>query len=282
MLSFSGAARAATVGVAVAAAFAAVPVAAQTIIPQTALTPSGQYYTAGIGGGIGNVVVMTGGGNAPGIGDPTGRNDDGFSGPINLGFSLNFFGSNYSQFFINNNGNVSFGAGISNFIPTGLTGASSPVISPYFADVDTRNAASGVVHLRTDIANEVIVTWDNVGRFDAHGDLLDSFQLVVRGSNFAVPNGEGTIGFFYRDMPWIATDTSTTAAVGFGNGAGGFEALQGSNTSTINTAVANHFVWFDQNLAVVPVNPVPEPETYALMMLGLAGLGAYTRRRKQR
>lgn len=281
MLSLSSAARAATIDAAVAAAFAAVPVAAHTTIPQTALTPSGQYYTAGIGGGIGNVAVMTGGGNAPGIGDPTGRNDDGFSGPINLGFNLNFFGSNYSQFFINNNGNISFGAGISSFLPTGLSGASAPVIAPYLADVDTRNEASGVVHLRTNIADEAIVTWDNVGRYSEHGDLLDSFRLVVRGSGYAVPNGEGTIGFFYRDMPWILTDISATAAVGFGNGAGGFEALGGSNTSTINTAVANHFVWFDQNLAVVPLNPVPEPETYALMMLGLVGLGAYTRRRKQ-
>ena len=33
----------------------------------------------------GNVAVMTGGGNAPGVGIPSGRNDDGFSGPINLG-----------------------------------------------------------------------------------------------------------------------------------------------------------------------------------------------------
>lgn len=282
MLFFRKSARAAIIGATFAAAFAGAPVFAQTIVPQTALTPSGQYYTDQIGGGIGNVVVMTGGGNANGIGDPTGRNDDGFSGPINLGFTLNFFGTNYTQFYINNNGNISFTAGISSFIPTGLTGATAPVISPYFSDVDTRNALSGVVHLRTDIANEDIVTWDNVGRFSSRGDLLDSFQLVVRGADYAIPNGEGSIGFFYRDMPWILTDTSTTAAVGFGNGAGGFEALEGSNTSTINAAVANHYLWFDQNLVVVPVTPIPEPETYAMMLFGLAGIGAYARRKKQR
>ena len=282
MSTFVGATRTAAIGLATAASFALVPASAQTIVPQTALTPLGQYYTQAIGGGIGGVVVMTGGGNANGAGNLTGRNDDGFSGPINLGFTLNFFGTNYNSFFINNNGNVSFGAGIESFIPTGLTGAAAPVISPYFADVDTRAAQSGVVHKRTDIANEIIVTWDSVGRFDAHGDLLDSFQLVVRGPGYNIPNGEGSIGFFYRDMPWIVTDTSATAAVGFGNGAGGFEALEGSNTSTINAALANHYVWFDQNLVVVPANPVPEPETYAMMLLGLAGLGAYTRRRKQR
>ncbi|HEY2188719.1 MAG TPA: nidogen-like domain-containing protein [Caldimonas sp.] len=261
------------------AAFASVPAQAQLVVPQSALTPSGQYYTDLIGGGIGSVVVMTGGGNDPGIGLASGRNDDGFSGPINLGFTLNFFGTNYTQFFANNNGNISFGAGISEFIPTGPTGATSPVISPYFADVDTRGGASGVLHIRNDIANEVILTWDSVGYFDEHTDKLNSFQLVVRGPSFAIPNGEGAIGFFYKNMPWIGTDTSTTAAVGFGNGAGGFEVLEGSNTATINTAIANHDIWFGQNLVVVPP-PVPEPETYALFLAGLGTLGVIARRRR--
>lgn len=273
--------RLAVIAVAFGAAFVTPPSSAQTIVPQSALVSSGQYYTDTIGGGIGSIVVMTGGGNASGVGAVSGRNDDGFSGPINLGFTLSFFGTSQTQFFANNNGSISFGAGISAFIPTGPTGAASPVISPYFADVDTRGALSGVLHLRNDIANEVILTWDHVGYFSAHDDKLDSFQLVVRGPSFSVPNGEGTIGFFYKDMPWISTDTSTTAAVGFGNGAGQSEVLQGSNTATINSALANHYVWFDQNLVVVPP-PIPEPETYALMAAGLAVLGAVARRRKGR
>ena len=108
--------------------------AAETTIPDSQLTPDGgNLYT----NNFGSVVVMTGGGNAPGIGDPTGRNDDGFSGPINLGFSLNFFGTTYTSFYINNNGNISFGDGIAAYTPNGPTGASQPIISPFFGDVDT-------------------------------------------------------------------------------------------------------------------------------------------------
>ena len=120
-----------------------------------------------IGGGIGNIVVMTGGGNAAGIGNPTGRNDDGFSGPIPLGFTLTFFGNNYTSFRANNNGNISFTGGISAFTPSGPQGQNAPIISPFFADVDTRTSP-GVMRLRTDIPNEIIVTWDQAGFFGGH------------------------------------------------------------------------------------------------------------------
>ena len=57
--------------------------------------------------------------------------------------------------------------------------------------------------------------------------------------------------------------------------------LEGSNTSTINAALANHYIWFDQNLVVVPP-PVPEPETYALLLAGLAALRLVVRGGKRR
>ncbi|MDQ8020769.1 MAG: PEP-CTERM sorting domain-containing protein [Moraxellaceae bacterium] len=251
--------------------------AAVSTVPQTALVPSDYYYTDLIGGGIGNVVVTTGGGaSAPNIGDPSGRNDDGFSF-LNLGFNVTFFGNTYSSLYINNNGNVSFGAGISAYVPVGPTGAIAPVISPFFGDVDTRNAASGVVHVRTDIANQVIVTWDQVGYYSSQGNPLNSFQLVLRGDNYVVPVGEGSIGFFYQDMGWENTQTSTTAAVGFGDGQGNGKVLEGSNTDNLNLVLDNHHIWFDPNLN--PVSQVPEPGALALLGIGLlAGFGARARK----
>ena len=104
-----------------------------TTIPQSALVASDYYYTDLIGGGIGNVVVTTGGGNAANVGAADGRNDDGFS-LVNLGFTINYLGSSYTSLYINNNGNVSFGSGIS---------ACSSACSADLSDVGAGDPPSG-------------------------------------------------------------------------------------------------------------------------------------------
>jgi len=264
--------RSAILGVAGVIAFSSLLGAAEVTIPNSALIPSTSLYTSTYG----DVVVTTGGGNAANVGAADGRNDDGFRGPINLGFSLNFFGTTYTQFFINNNGNVSFGNGISAFIPDGPTGATSPVISPFFADVDSRGGASGVVHL-SQLANEDIITWDHVGYYDSHSDKLDTFQLILRGPGFSVPAGEGQIGFFYTGMQWDSTDTSTVAAIGFGDGAGNSIVLQGSTQPGTAALTQNNHIWFDLNDSGVPVTPppasgVPEPGSVSLVLAGAGAL----------
>ena len=255
-------------------------------IPQTSLVPSTTYYTDIIGGGIGSALIMTGGGNAANIGGS--RNDDGFSGPIPLGFSLSFFGNTYTSFYANNNGNITFTSGLASFTPTGPQGTSQPVISPFFADVDTRDLASGLMSLRNDILNEMIITWDHVGYFGAHGDLLNSFQLVLRGPGYAVPAGEGSIGFFYRDMQWETGDASggtggfggTPGAVGFGDGASNGIVLAGSIQNGIAGVVNNHHIWFYENLTPVePPAAIPEPGTFLLLGIGMVPMVARLRRK---
>ena len=73
------------------------------------------------------------------------RNDDGsteydISSVFEVG--LNFFGNSYTKLFVNTNGNITFGDGLDTFTPESITGNfGSPIIAPFWADVDTRDGA---------------------------------------------------------------------------------------------------------------------------------------------
>ena len=165
------------------------------------------------------------------------------------------------------------------------------MIAPFFADVDTRGALSGLVYYNTTIPNETIITWDHVGYYGAHDDKLDTFQLVVRGPDFAIPAGQGQIGFFWTTMQWETGDASggcggfggTPAAVGFGDGQMNGFVLQGSIQNGISSVVNDEMIWFDLSGqgTPTPVSTIPEPETYTLMLGGLALLAAVARRRRR-
>ena len=252
------------------------------------MIPSTTLYTTDFG----TQIITTGGGNAANVGAASGRNDDGFQGPIDLGFTLsNFFGGSYTQFYLNNNGNITFTDGLAQYTPSGPQGASVPVIAPFFADVDTRGAGSGLVYYNTSIPNELIVTWDRVGYYNGHDDKLDTFQLVLRGDDYAIPAGEGQIGFFWTTMAWETGDASggssgfggTPAAVGFGDGQSNGYVLQGSLQNGISGVVNNEKLWFNlsDTGTPVPVTGVPEASTWALIILGFAGVGFVTYRRRR-
>ncbi|MEE8107282.1 MAG: nidogen-like domain-containing protein [Planctomycetota bacterium] len=228
--------------------------------------------------------------------------DDAPSAFTPIGFTVDFFGTNYSSLFVNNNGNVTFDAALPAFTPFPLLTTSRVIIAPFFADVDTRTG--GVVTYGTDTVDGHAafgVNWLDVNHFlhFLSGPERNSFQLVlIDRSDIAA--GDFDIEFNYRSIEWEA---------GFGSGAdtfgiGGFSARVGySNGSTEafelpGSAVNGAFL--DSNLVTglihnkqdtvdgryifnvrngVVVDPIPEPSTLAL--LGIATAGAAWRRRRK-
>jgi hypothetical protein len=183
------------------------------------------------------------------------RGDDNSSVQINLGFTFVLYGVNHTSCFINNNGNITFGSAFGDYTPSGFPSAAvPPMIAPFWADVDTRNTATGRVWYKIIDSNNgglpdtLIVTWDNVGYFNSHADLLDTFQMVITNfTNPLFPTG-ANVCFDYDNMCWTTGDiegsggftnppspTTGNATVGInqGNGSGYFQIGRfGENNST--------------------------------------------------
>ncbi len=149
------------------------------------------------------------------------RNDDGFVGPIALGFDFSLFGSVYNNVFINNNGNITFNNGVSQFSPDGFP-TGTPMVAAFWGDVDTRNVGSGLVWYKI-FGDRLVVTWDRVGYFSNRIDKINTFQLVIRANT--TPGFTGNdVQFAYGDMQW-----TTGGASGGVNGFGGVPATVGLN-----------------------------------------------------
>lgn len=151
-----------------------------------------------------------------------GPNDDGSTGEIALPFEIQFFGNTYNSLFLNNNGNITFRSPLSSFTPTAFPGAPQPMIAPYWADVDTRAAGSGVLWYTAPNPNSFIATWDNVGYFGNRDDKLNSFQLILSRDPATDTFGTFTTEFRYEQLQWTTGDFS-----GGTNGLGGTPAVAG-------------------------------------------------------
>jgi hypothetical protein len=217
-------------------------------------------------------------------------NDDGSVGPVSLGFSdpINFFGPTYSDLFVNNNGNVTFGSDDFTYTPFGLTSPGQlPRLAPFFADVDTRIGQTTHYGTGTVDGHAAFgVTWPapGVGYYLEHTDLLNIFQLVIV-ERFDTGPGNFDIEFNYDQIQWETGDASggsggfggASAHAGFTNGSGdagtNFEiagsgvngALLDGNAATglihnrLNSDVDGRYVFFARAGTVI-VNEPPTAE----------------------
>lgn len=178
-------------------------------IPRDATFQIGQFDYAGGSGG-------------PGVA-PEYRNDDWSTDLINLPFNLCFYGQSINQIYLNNNGNISFGAPYSTFTALSFPDSTYTMIAPFWADVDTRGAGSGLVYYSV-TPTHLIVQWDHVGYYASHDTLLNTFQLIITDGTDPLLGTGSNVSFCYKDMQWTTGDASSGQ-----HGIGGIPATVGVN-----------------------------------------------------
>lgn len=156
-------------------------------------------------------------------------NDDGSTGAIPLPFSINYFGTTYTNAYVNNNGNLTFRQPQSTFTPYAITAGSVPIIAPFFADVDTQGPGSGLVQYGPATFGgrpAFCVNWINVGYFPGRTDKLNTFQLLL------VDRSDMGAGNFDIVMNYDQVAWETGSASGGINGLGGISATVGYSSGT--------------------------------------------------
>jgi hypothetical protein len=189
-----------------------------------------------------------------GFGGPAGygpnilpANDDGSTQELDLTAAfpggLRFFGGQYTTFWVNNNGNITFSGPVYHYTPTPFPIADRPMIAPYWGDVDTRGGSSNgdnLVYWYLE-PGRLVVTWYQVGYFGSHVDHRMDFQLIVT-NTLDCGSGDFDIEFRYHQCGWTTGDASggsggfggTPAQAGFDAGnLTDFVEMPGSRTASV-------------------------------------------------
>ncbi len=159
------------------------------------------------------------------------RNDDCSTDTITLVSPFCFYGQYLRKLFINNNGNISFGTSYGTFSSDSFPNSNYVMIAPFWADVDTRGALSGLIYYQL-TNTHLIIQWDSVGYFNTQDDKRNAFQLILTdGMDPLLPMGYN-VSFCYKDMEWT-TGSASQGVGGFGGTPATVGVNQGNGTNFI-------------------------------------------------
>ncbi|XP_078614102.1 sushi, nidogen and EGF-like domain-containing protein 1 [Branchiostoma floridae x Branchiostoma japonicum] len=183
--------------------------------------------------------------------------DDGGSGQLSVSLlgGFRYFGSVYHNFWVNNNGLVSFQGRVSTYTPSPFPIQSFPIVAVFWGDVDNRHA--GEVYWRqttsdqsliSRVSQDILRNYPDIPSFQARWVLVSTYYDVTyyggspttnRQSFQAVLATDGTYSFAifkYGDIVWTTgTASQGDAETGLGGipAQAGFNAGDGSNYYTV-------------------------------------------------
>ena len=156
-------------------------------------------------------------------------------GPLNLPFDFCFFGQDFDQVVITSKGTIVFGTtGYFDWTPSEFptpTVAGEPQydhICGFWADADFRQTGE-VKYKITDEA--FYLNFIDVGYYANHGNLTNTFQIVITADNSGIIPGGNNVQLCYQDMDWAHGDVG---------GSGGFNGPTPAQVGADRVAGTNH------------------------------------------
>ncbi|RNA00948.1 sushi domain-containing 2-like [Brachionus plicatilis] len=167
------------------------------------------------------------------------KNDDGFLGPLDIAIEFPFFNRSFSSLFINTNGLISFGNGISSFTPAPFPLIEVIGVAPFWNDIDTTKGGDIFYRTVSDLNTLNQIGADVRSSFNAFANFRPSWALIVtwfqvaqfsQSANFpnntfqalVTTNGRHSFTIFnYHKLDWSRSrNVAEHAQVGFNAGDG--------------------------------------------------------------
>jgi len=207
-----------------------------------------------------------------------GNNDDSTTAAISLGFGFTFFNQAYTQAYITSNGLLTFGSTTTDNLNTPLGGpmvvSTMPLIAAAWDDwTTTFSGTDGVYYktLGTPGNQRFVVEWRDTKKYDTASNSNSSplsFEAVLY-------EGSNAIELRYLDMESGGSSVNPDASRG---------ATATAGIRDTNANINGGYLQWSHNQAIlgnnsaVQITPVPEPETWAMLLVGLCLMGLKLRR----
>jgi hypothetical protein len=138
--------------------------------------------------------------------------DDATHGPFNIGFTFNFFGNNYTQFYVGSNGWIGFSPGqTTGYTAAYIPNASSPMNSILADWEDLLPGGSNIYYTTIGTApnKKLVVSFNNVPHYGCNTN-LHTFQFVLNETS-------GVIDINYQSKPLCGSNNATAGLVNSNN-----------------------------------------------------------------